>query len=48
MNNLTGMMVFAQVVQSGSFSKAADALGMSKSSVSKKVSFWKIVSGYVC
>ncbi len=39
MNNLTGMMVFAQVVQSGSFSKAAEALGMSKSSVSKKVSF---------
>jgi DNA-binding transcriptional LysR family regulator len=39
MNNLTGMMVFAQVVQSGSFSKAADELGMSKSSVSKKVSF---------
>ncbi|NVK19592.1 MAG: LysR family transcriptional regulator [Methylocystaceae bacterium] len=39
MNNLTGMMVFAQVVQSGSFSKAADALGMSKSSVSKKVTF---------
>lgn len=39
MNNLTGMMVFAQVVQSGSFSKAAEVLGMSKSSVSKKVSF---------
>ncbi len=39
MNNLTGMVIFAQVVQSGSFSKAADALGMSKSSVSKKVSF---------
>lgn len=39
MNNLTGMMVFAQVVQSGSFSKAAEDLGMSKSSVSKKVSF---------
>jgi len=39
MNNLTGMMVFAQVVQSSSFSKAADVLGMSKSSVSKKVSF---------
>lgn len=39
MNNLTGMMIFAQVVQSGSFSKAADALGMSKSSVSKKVTF---------
>lgn len=39
MNNLTGMMVFAQVVQSGSFSKAADALGMSKSSVSKKVTY---------
>jgi len=33
------MMVFAQVVQSGSFSKAADALGMSKSSVSKKVTY---------
>jgi len=39
MNNLTGMMVFAQVVQSGSFSKAAEALGMSKSSVSKKVTY---------
>ncbi|WP_419798757.1 MAG: LysR family transcriptional regulator [Terasakiella sp.] len=39
MNNLTGMMIFAQVVQSGSFSKAADDLGMSKSSVSKKVTF---------
>jgi len=39
MDNLTGMMVFAQVVQSGSFSKAADNLGMSKSSVSKKVTF---------
>ncbi|SCA58219.1 Transcriptional regulator [Candidatus Terasakiella magnetica] len=39
MNNLTGMMVFAQVIQSGSFSKAADDLGMSKSSVSKKVSY---------
>lgn len=39
MNNLTGMMIFAQVVQSGSFSKAADALGMSKSSVSKKITF---------
>jgi len=39
MNNLTGMMVFAQVVQSKSFSKAAEVLGMSKSSVSKKVSF---------
>ena len=33
------MMIFAQVVQSGSFSKAADALGMSKSSVSKKITF---------
>lgn len=39
MKNLAGMMIFAQVVQSGSFSQAADALGMSKSSVSKKVSF---------
>jgi len=39
MNNLTGMMIFAQVVQSGSFSQAAEALGMSKSSVSKKVSY---------
>ena len=39
MNNLTGMMVFAQVVQSGSFSGAADVLGMSKSSVSKKVTY---------
>jgi DNA-binding transcriptional LysR family regulator len=39
MNNLTGMMIFAQVVQSGSFSKAADTLGMSKSSVSKKITF---------
>lgn len=39
MDNLTGMMVFAQVVQSGSFSKAGEVLGMSKSSVSKKVSF---------
>ncbi|WP_135080429.1 LysR family transcriptional regulator [Terasakiella sp. SH-1] len=39
MNNLTGMMIFAQVIQSGSFSKAAEDLGMSKSSVSKKVSY---------
>jgi DNA-binding transcriptional LysR family regulator len=39
MNNLTGMMVFAQVVQSSSFSKAAEVLGMSKSSVSKKISY---------
>jgi DNA-binding transcriptional LysR family regulator len=39
MDNLTGMMVFAQVVQAGSFSKAAENMGMSKSSVSKKVTY---------
>lgn len=39
MNNLTGMMIFAQVVSSGSFSRAAEEMGMSKSSVSKKVSY---------
>lgn len=37
MDRLINMMVFAQVAESASFSRAAEALGMAKSSVSKKV-----------
>lgn len=35
--HLSAMAVFARVVEAGSFSRAADALGMSKSAVSKQV-----------
>ena len=38
MDNLSGMAVFAQVVESRSFTKAAQRLGMSKAAVSKQVS----------
>ncbi|MBO6561493.1 MAG: LysR family transcriptional regulator [Nisaea sp.] len=38
MENLTGLVVFAKVVEEGGFSKAAASLGISKSSVSKQVS----------
>ena len=37
MDKLTSMAVFAQVVESQSFSKAAERLGLSKSAVSKHV-----------
>lgn len=37
MQDLTGMAVFARVVDAGSFSAAARALGLSKSAVSKQV-----------
>ncbi len=37
-DTLTGMAVFASVVELGSFTKAADRLGMSKSAISKQVS----------
>lgn len=38
MDQLTGMAIFAKVVESGGFTAAAQALGMSKSAVSKQVS----------
>lgn len=38
MDNLTGMAVFAKVVEAKSFSEAARQLGLSKSAVSKQVS----------
>ena len=38
MQHLQSMMIFAKVIESGSFSKAAEQLGIAKSSVSKKVS----------
>ncbi|WP_226893771.1 LysR family transcriptional regulator [Nisaea sediminum] len=38
LENLTGLVVFAKVVEEGGFSKAAASLGISKSSVSKQVS----------
>lgn len=38
LDNLTGLVVFAKVVEEGGFSKAASSLGISKSSVSKQVS----------
>lgn len=38
MNELQNMMVFATVLETGSFSRAADKLGIAKSSVSKKIS----------
>jgi DNA-binding transcriptional LysR family regulator len=38
MDNLSGMAVFAQVVESRSFTAAAQRLGMSKAAVSKQVS----------
>ncbi|UUX48507.1 LysR family transcriptional regulator [Nisaea acidiphila] len=38
LENLTGLVVFAKVVEEGGFSKAASSLGISKSSVSKQVS----------
>ena len=37
LDNLTGLVVFAKVVEEGSFSKAAISLGISKSSVSKQI-----------
>jgi DNA-binding transcriptional LysR family regulator len=38
MRNLTELAIFAQVVDSKSFSAAADQLGLSKSAVSKCLS----------
>lgn len=38
MKNLTGMAIFARVVEARSFSEAARRLGLSKSMVSKEVS----------
>lgn len=38
MQELQNMMIFAKVLEAGSFSKAAEQLGVAKSSVSKKVS----------
>ena len=38
LDNLTGLVVFAKVVEEGGFSKAATSLGISKASVSKQVS----------
>lgn len=38
LENLTGLVVFAKVVEEGGFSRAAASLGISKSSVSKQVS----------
>lgn len=38
MDQLTRMAVFAAVVEAGSFTKAADRLGLSKSAVSKQIS----------
>lgn len=38
MQQLQNMMIFARVLEAGSFSKAADSLGIAKSSVSKRVS----------
>ena len=38
MQELQNMMIFAKVLEAGSFSKAAEQLGIAKSSVSKKVS----------
>jgi len=37
MQELQNMMIFAKVLECGSFSKAAEQLGMAKSSVSKKI-----------
>ena len=37
LDNLTGLVVFAKVVEEGGFSKAAISLGISKSSVSKQI-----------
>lgn len=38
MENLQGLMVFSEVMETGSFSRAAQQLGIAKSSVSKKIS----------
>jgi DNA-binding transcriptional LysR family regulator len=38
MNKLTEIAIFVQVVEAGSFSTAADKLGLSRSAVSKSVS----------
>ncbi len=38
MHELQGLLIFAKVLESGSFSKAAQQLGLAKSSVSKKIS----------
>lgn len=38
MNKLNELMIFAKVVEAGSFSAAAQLLGVTKSSVSKKIS----------
>lgn len=38
MDDLQGLMVFSEVMETGSFSRAAQQLGIAKSSVSKKVS----------
>ncbi len=38
MEQLQGMVIFNQIIESGSFSKAADKLSIAKSSVSKRIS----------
>ncbi|MCP5092726.1 MAG: LysR family transcriptional regulator, partial [Gammaproteobacteria bacterium] len=38
LGDLQSLMVFAEVLESGSFSRAAQNLGIAKSSVSKRVS----------
>jgi len=37
MDHLTGMAVFAKVVETGTFTGAAQAMGLSKGAVSKQI-----------